>query len=170
MAPIRVLLIPSSDNLGHPFPQRPNHIFERLHDGKEFEVHVVRFQMYDKPKPTTRCIIHEIPHEIKTRTAVEGASLPVPSLTGSPHGDGQAGRGIVKILQKLVESGIERWENMFKMPMLVKEQENASLCFSTDGSPVVEGEATYCISRMEIPPHMLRSFVEVEWGAVEREI
>jgi len=69
MAPIRVLLIPSSDYLGHPFPQRHNHIFERLRDGKEFEVHVVRFQMYDKPKLSTRCIIHEIPYEIKTRTA-----------------------------------------------------------------------------------------------------
>jgi hypothetical protein len=33
--PVRVLLIPSSDYLGHPFPQRHNQIFERLHDGKE---------------------------------------------------------------------------------------------------------------------------------------
>ena len=69
MTPIRILLIPSSDYLGHPFPQRHNHIFERLHDGKEFEVHVVRFQMYDKPKLVARCVIHEIPYEIKTRTA-----------------------------------------------------------------------------------------------------
>jgi hypothetical protein len=46
MAPIRIVLIPSSDYLGHPFPQRHNHIFERLHDGKEFEVHVVKFHMY----------------------------------------------------------------------------------------------------------------------------
>jgi len=39
----RVLLVPSSDYLGHPFPQRHNQIFERLHDGEGFEVHVVRF-------------------------------------------------------------------------------------------------------------------------------
>ena len=89
--------------------------------------------------------------------------MPVPSLTGSPLSDGQAGRDIAKILQRLVESGIERWENTFKMPMLVKEQENVSLCFSTDGSPVVEGETTYCISRMETPLDRLRSFVEVDW-------
>ena len=62
--------------------------------------------------------------------------------------------------------GIERWQDTFKMPMLVKEQENVSLCFSADGSPVVEGEATYCISRMETPLDRLRSFVEVDWGAV----
>ena len=69
MAPTRVLLIPSSDYLGHPFPQRHNHIFERIHDGKEFEVHIVRFQMYGEPKLSTRCIIHEIPHEVKIRIA-----------------------------------------------------------------------------------------------------
>jgi len=69
MAPTRILLIPSSDYLGHPFPQRYNHIFERVHDGKEFEVHVVRFQIYGKPRLSTRCIIHEIPHEVKIRAA-----------------------------------------------------------------------------------------------------
>jgi hypothetical protein len=50
--------------------------------------------------------------------------------------------------------------------MLVKERENASLCFSADGLPMVEGEATYCISRMETPLDRLRSFVEVDWRAV----
>jgi hypothetical protein len=122
MAPIRILLIPSSDYLGHPLPQRHNHIFKRLHDDKEFEVHVVRFQMYDKPKLSTRCIIHEIPYEIKTRTAVEGASLPVPDLTRSPLGDGRAGRRVAKILQTLLESGIEKWRgDVFKIPILTKE-------------------------------------------------
>ena len=62
---IRVLLIPSSDYLGHPFPQRHNHLFERIHDGKEFEVHVVRFNIFGKPKLSTRCIVHEIPLELR---------------------------------------------------------------------------------------------------------
>lgn len=62
---IRVLLIPSSDYLGHPFPQRHNHIFERMHDGKEFEVHVVRFTLFDKKRLRSKCIIHELPMELK---------------------------------------------------------------------------------------------------------
>jgi len=57
---IRILLIPSSDYLGHPFPQRHNQIFERLHDGKNFEVHVARFQLFDKPKLKTRLVTHEL--------------------------------------------------------------------------------------------------------------
>jgi glycosyltransferase involved in cell wall biosynthesis len=66
--PVRVLLIPSSDYLGHPFPQRHNQIFERLHDGKEFEVHVVRFGFFGKPKLKTNCVIHEVPFEAKVRS------------------------------------------------------------------------------------------------------
>lgn len=57
---IRVLLIPSSDYLGHPFPQRHNQIFERLHDCKNFEVHVVRFKFFDNPKLKTKLIVHEL--------------------------------------------------------------------------------------------------------------
>jgi len=69
--PIRVLLIPSSDYLGHPFPQRHNNLFERLHNGEHFEVHVVRFSIFGKPKLETRCVIHEIYPEFKTsKTAV----------------------------------------------------------------------------------------------------
>jgi len=64
--PVRVLLIPSSDYLGHPFPQRHNHLFERLHDERRFEVHVVRFNIFGKPRLETKCIIHEIPLEFKT--------------------------------------------------------------------------------------------------------
>lgn len=67
--PVRVLLIPSSDYLGHPFPQRHNQIFERLHDGKGFEVHVVRFGFFGKPKLKTNCVIHEVPFEVKVRSA-----------------------------------------------------------------------------------------------------
>jgi glycosyltransferase involved in cell wall biosynthesis len=57
---IRVLLVPSSDYIGHPFPQRHNQIFERLHDGKNFEVHVVRFRIFDKPKMKTKLVVHEM--------------------------------------------------------------------------------------------------------------
>jgi glycosyltransferase involved in cell wall biosynthesis len=66
--PIRVLLIPSSDYLGHPFPQRHNQIFERLHDGKNFEIHVIRFGFFGKPKLKTNCVIHEVPYEVKIRS------------------------------------------------------------------------------------------------------
>lgn len=57
---IRVLLIPSSDYLGHPFPQRHNQIFERIHDGKNFEVHVLRFNLFEKPRLKSRVVIHEV--------------------------------------------------------------------------------------------------------------
>ncbi|MDW8004986.1 MAG: glycosyltransferase [Thermofilaceae archaeon] len=65
--PIKVLLIPSSDYLGHPFPQRHNHIFERLHDNENFQVHVINFTLFDRRKLTSRCIIHEVNLEVKTR-------------------------------------------------------------------------------------------------------
>lgn len=57
---IRILLVPSSDYLGHPFPQRHNQIFERLHDGENFEVHVARFKLFSKPKLKTKLVIHEL--------------------------------------------------------------------------------------------------------------
>ena len=57
---VKVLLVPSSDYLGHPFPQRHNQIFERLHDGKNFEVHVVRFRLFDKCELKTGLVIHEL--------------------------------------------------------------------------------------------------------------
>ena len=62
--PIRILLIPSSDYIGHPFPQRYNHIFERLH-GKDIEVHVIRFALKSEPALQTRVIIHELNVEFK---------------------------------------------------------------------------------------------------------
>jgi len=37
---IRVVRVPGSDYLGHPFPQRHNQLFEGLHDAKSFETHV----------------------------------------------------------------------------------------------------------------------------------
>lgn len=58
---IRVLLLPSSDYLGHPFPQRHNHIFEKVHDGRKFEVHVIRFKLYKGKKVEANTIVHELP-------------------------------------------------------------------------------------------------------------
>jgi len=60
---VRVLLIPSSDYLGHPFPQRHNQIFERVHDGKDFEVHVVRFNIFGRTRLSSKCVIHDFPLE-----------------------------------------------------------------------------------------------------------
>jgi len=62
---IRVLLIPSSDYLGHPFPQRHNQIFERLHDGCDVEVHVIRFDIFGEAKLRSKCVIHNIPLEFR---------------------------------------------------------------------------------------------------------
>jgi len=56
----RVLLVSSSDYLGHPFSQRHNQIFERLHDGEGFEVRVVRFRLFDGLELRTRMLVHEL--------------------------------------------------------------------------------------------------------------
>jgi len=66
----RVLLVPSSDYLGHPFPQRHNQIFERLHDGEGFEVHVVRFRLFDGPRLSTRVVVHEL-DDVQVRSAAD---------------------------------------------------------------------------------------------------
>ncbi len=76
---IRILLIPSSDYLGHPFPQRHNHIFERVHDGKEFEVHVLRFRLFEKEVLRTKCIVHEVEYEFRTRSTALYYLANVPS-------------------------------------------------------------------------------------------
>lgn len=57
---IRVLLVPSSDYIGHPFPQRHNQIFERLNDGENFEVHVVEFKLFKESMLKTSLIMHEL--------------------------------------------------------------------------------------------------------------
>jgi glycosyltransferase involved in cell wall biosynthesis len=56
----KILLVPTSDYLGHPFPQRHNQIFERLHDGKEFEVHVARFKLFEKARLKSNLFIHDL--------------------------------------------------------------------------------------------------------------
>ena len=61
---MRILVIPSSDYLGHPYPMRHHHIFERL---TRFgaEVFVLRFKLYEKIRRSTACKVREIPHEIR---------------------------------------------------------------------------------------------------------
>jgi UDP-N-acetylglucosamine 2-epimerase (non-hydrolysing) len=101
--------------------------------------------------------------------AVEGASLPVPDLTRSPLGDGRAGRRVAKILQTLLESGIEKWRgDVFKIPFLTKEGGDESLCFSANGFPAVENAFSCCISRKRIIPETLRAIIEVNWEEVDR--
>lgn len=65
---IRVLLISSSDYLGHPFPQRHNQIFERVNDGRDYEVHVVRFNIFNKAKLPTKCVVHDLTLEFSTES------------------------------------------------------------------------------------------------------
>jgi glycosyltransferase involved in cell wall biosynthesis len=57
---IKVLLVPSSDFIGHPFPQRHNQIFERLNTFEDFEVHVVRYHLFDKNIIDTKLVVHEL--------------------------------------------------------------------------------------------------------------
>jgi glycosyltransferase involved in cell wall biosynthesis len=57
---IKVLLVPSSDYLGHPFPQRHNQLFELLGQMNQFEVHVARFCLSEKPTLLTNLLIHEL--------------------------------------------------------------------------------------------------------------
>jgi len=71
---IRVLLIPSSDYLGHPFPQRYNHIFERLH-GKNLEIHVLRFRLSDEVKIPTHVMVHELEFEVPCKNATKYYAL-----------------------------------------------------------------------------------------------
>ena len=61
---MRILVIPSSDYLGHPYPMRHHHIFERL-TMFGAEVFMLRFKLYEKIQRSTMCKIYEIPYEIR---------------------------------------------------------------------------------------------------------
>jgi len=56
---IKILVIPSSDYLGHPIPSRTHHIFERLNDD-QIEVHVARFNLYKNINIKSNTIIHNL--------------------------------------------------------------------------------------------------------------
>ena len=60
---LKILVIPTTDWLGHPFPSRLHHIFERI--AEHNEVHVLRFGFYPETKLKTRVFVHEI-DEINT--------------------------------------------------------------------------------------------------------
>jgi phosphatidylinositol alpha-1,6-mannosyltransferase len=55
---LKILLVPTSDWLGHPFPSRLHHIFEKL--AEQNEIHVLRFAFYPEAKQKTKAVIHEI--------------------------------------------------------------------------------------------------------------
>jgi phosphatidylinositol alpha-1,6-mannosyltransferase len=56
-------VVPTSDWLGHPFPSRLHHIFERMTE--HHEVHVLRFGFYPEKRLKTKAFVHEI-DEINT--------------------------------------------------------------------------------------------------------
>jgi len=55
---LNILLVPTTDWLGHPFPSRLHHIFDKVADHNE--VHVIRFSFHNEKKLSTKAIVHEI--------------------------------------------------------------------------------------------------------------
>lgn len=60
---LKILVVPTSDWLGHPFPSRLHHIFEKI--AEHNEVHVLRFPFYPREKLKTNLVVHES-EDIKT--------------------------------------------------------------------------------------------------------
>jgi len=55
---LKILIVPTTDWLGHPFPSRLHHIFEEI--AEDNEVHVLRFGFYDEKRLKTQVLVHEI--------------------------------------------------------------------------------------------------------------
>jgi len=55
---LNILLVPTTDWLGHPFPSRLHHILDKV--AEHNEVHVIRFSFYNDKKLDTKAIVHEI--------------------------------------------------------------------------------------------------------------
>jgi len=55
---LRILVIPTTDWLGHPFPSRLHHVFEKI--AERNEVHVLRFAFYPEKRLKTKLVVHEI--------------------------------------------------------------------------------------------------------------
>lgn len=72
---ISVLLIPSSDYFGHPFPQRHNHLFERLNKVGGFDVHILSLNMFGHQRENTSCTIEEMPNETRIGSNTAGYYL-----------------------------------------------------------------------------------------------
>lgn len=62
---LKILVVPTSDWLGHPFPSRLHHIFEKI--AERNEVHVLRFPFYPTKKLETNLVVHE-PDNFKTNS------------------------------------------------------------------------------------------------------
>jgi len=56
-----ILLVPVSDYLGIPYPNRQIEIFERIHDGREMNIHILRFPIFEKVTRVSRAQIHQMP-------------------------------------------------------------------------------------------------------------
>ncbi len=54
---MKILVVPTTDWLGHPFPSRLHHIFERLSERNE--IHVLRFPFYPQEMLKTNTVVHE---------------------------------------------------------------------------------------------------------------
>lgn len=55
---MEILVVPTTDWVGHPIPTRLHHIFERI--AKRHTVHVLRFRLYQKKALETNVILHQI--------------------------------------------------------------------------------------------------------------
>ena len=55
---MKILVVPTTDWVGHPVVERQHQIFERL--AAKHEVHVLRFRYYNERNLNTRVIVHEI--------------------------------------------------------------------------------------------------------------
>ncbi|MCL4435411.1 MAG: glycosyltransferase [Thaumarchaeota archaeon] len=54
---MKILVIPTTDWVGHPVLERQHHLFEYI--AQKHEVHVLRFKYYDKKNLTTATTVHE---------------------------------------------------------------------------------------------------------------
>jgi len=65
---LRILVVPTTDWVGHPFPSRLHHIFERI--AEHNEVHVLRFGLCSEKRLKTRAVVHEIDDTKTNRLAL----------------------------------------------------------------------------------------------------
>ncbi len=61
---MKILVIPTTDWIGHPVPNRLNFVFDRL--AKKHEVHVCHFKMFQEKRRETRCELIEMDVRVNT--------------------------------------------------------------------------------------------------------
>lgn len=66
---MRILVIPTTDWLGHPVPNRLNFIFDRL--SKKHEVDVCEFKIFSKPIRGTNCNLIKMDRDTDRRRNVK---------------------------------------------------------------------------------------------------